>query len=399
MTSLQQHEADLVVAVRLADDEAFAALATQVRPWLVATCARHLSGDQHQAEDIAQECLVKLHSALRRDDRPLRVRPWLAVVARNACIDHARRSVPEPVDAVPDSAVQDDDPFELDPALDRAWSRLAARHREALQLRELVGLSYEETARAMGTTVSGVETLLFRARAALRREYQRAGGRVLGCGAFVFALDRLSRGGEGGQDVATHVASCGACQEAVAAADRVGSLLRGVPLPDLSLSWLQSAVDAVSRAWHRWASVASLADPNQVAAALVAGAVAVAPLSVPGFYDGPVGREAPRVVASAAPAPRQTPARLVRLPAAVPAAAPRSAPRALPSTPPPSVAAAVPTASPSPSEREKWSSWWRSPSPSHGHDDDDPEPPPLLAVLTHPSHGPLPVVARMLRLR
>jgi RNA polymerase sigma-70 factor (ECF subfamily) len=390
VTALQQDEDRLVADVRAGGEGAFGDLATAVRPWLVATCTRHLGGDRHQAEDIAQECLVKLDSALRRDARPLRVRAWLSVVARNACIDHIRRSLPEPVDAVPDTAVPDDDPFELDPALERAWANLSPRHREALQLRELVGLSYDETALAMGITLGSVETLLFRARGALRREYQRAGGRLLGCGAFVFALDRLTRGGEGGPDVTTHLASCGRCQEAVTAADRLTGLLRGVPIPDLSVTALHSVADAASRWWHRLSSVLSVADPSQVAAALTAGAVAVAPLAVPASAPAPTHRPASHSASS-------TGVTVVKLSPHLPVAAGRPVPSGTgaargvgPASVTP-VGPSTPTPTPSPSSWQGWQPLWpepsRSPHPESTHE------PSLLEPFPRSSAGagPTPV--------
>ena len=76
---------ELLARLREGDDVAFRALVDRHRPWLVRLCTRLLGHDAHAAEDAAQESLLKLHAAARRDGRPLRVRPWLAVVARNTC--------------------------------------------------------------------------------------------------------------------------------------------------------------------------------------------------------------------------------------------------------------------------------------------------------------------------
>src|SRR5688500_5032407 len=108
----------------------------------------------------------------------MRVRPWLSVVARNRCIDEARKLRAVPTASVPDAAVFDPEVGTEDPHLMRAWSALTGRHRTVLELRELGGLSYEEIAGALAVSAGAVETLLFRARGALRREYARAGGKV-----------------------------------------------------------------------------------------------------------------------------------------------------------------------------------------------------------------------------
>jgi hypothetical protein len=79
----------------------------------------------------------------------------------------------------------------LDAALADAWSRLSGRHREVLYLREVLGFSYKEIGAFMGLSMPATETLVFRARAALRREYERSGGSSFGCLLLGFQLARL----------------------------------------------------------------------------------------------------------------------------------------------------------------------------------------------------------------
>ncbi|MDQ1501495.1 MAG: hypothetical protein QOI86_4835 [Actinomycetota bacterium] len=186
---------ELLARLREGDDVAFRALVDRHRPWLVRLCTRLLGHDAHAAEDAAQESLLKLHAAARRDGRPLRVRPWLAVVARNTCVDEQRKRRPELPGVLPERPAPGDDPFALDPALAEAWPRLAGRHREVLYLREVLGFSYKEIGTVMGLSMPATETLVFRARAALRREYERSGGSAFGCGLLGFHLARLGVGG------------------------------------------------------------------------------------------------------------------------------------------------------------------------------------------------------------
>ena len=199
----QLSDEHLVSRVRTGDDDAFAFIAHRYRSWLVRLCARSL-GDRHLAEDVAQETLVKAYRLIADDRAPDRLRPWLRVVARHACIDEHRRRVPEPVEALPEeyvTAVRDDctSPADvvtddLDAPLATAWDRLDPRHREVLRQREIRGLSYAEVAAAMGLSLAAVETLLFRARAALRREYVRAGGGPLPPDAIVRGLVLVDAG-------------------------------------------------------------------------------------------------------------------------------------------------------------------------------------------------------------
>jgi len=180
----------LMARLRAGDELAFRALVDRHRPWLVRLCTRMLGHDAHAAEDAAQESLLKLHAAALRG-QPLRVRPWLTVVARNTCIDEQRRRRPDLPGRLPERAVTGDDPFELDAALSDAWSQLAGRHREVLYLREVLGFSYKEIGAVMGLSMAATETLVFRARASLKREYERAGGTSFGSALLGFQLARL----------------------------------------------------------------------------------------------------------------------------------------------------------------------------------------------------------------
>jgi RNA polymerase sigma-70 factor (ECF subfamily) len=187
----EQSDDVLLARLRGGDEAAFRALVDRHRPWLVRLCTRLLGHDAHGAEDAAQESLLKLHAAARRDGRPLRVRPWLTVVARNTCIDEQRRRRPDLPGELPEQAARGEDPFQLDAALAEAWTRLSGRHREVLYLREVLGLSYKEIGAVMGLTMAATETLVFRARAALRREYERSGGSSFGCVLLGLQLARL----------------------------------------------------------------------------------------------------------------------------------------------------------------------------------------------------------------
>jgi RNA polymerase sigma-70 factor, ECF subfamily len=187
----RDHDDALLARLRAGDEAAFRALVDRHRPWLVRLCTRLLGHDAHAAEDAAQESLLKLHAAARRDGRPLRVRPWLTVVARNTCVDEQRRRRPDLPGELPERAAPGDDPFQLDAALTDAWSQLSGRHREVLYLREVLGFSYKEIGAVMDLTMAATEALVFRARAALRREYERSGGTSFGCVLLGLQLSRL----------------------------------------------------------------------------------------------------------------------------------------------------------------------------------------------------------------
>jgi len=189
-----QDDDALLARLRAGDELAFGALVDRHRPWLVRLCTRLLGYDAHAAEDAAQESLLKLHAAARRSERPLRVRAWLTVVARTTCVDLQRRRRPDLPGELPERAAPGHDADALDAALAEAWSRLSGRHREALYLREVLGFSYKEIGSVMDLSMAATETLVFRARAALRREYERCGGSAAGYGVLGLRLARLGLG-------------------------------------------------------------------------------------------------------------------------------------------------------------------------------------------------------------
>lgn len=114
-------------------------------------------------------------AALARPDPPSVTIPWLIGVARHKLVDHWRRNERERrgfAAVGPDPPV---DPWEelLDTsAAYSALARLPGPQRTALTLRYLDGLPVSEIADHMDRTSRGTETLLVRARAALRRVYR-----------------------------------------------------------------------------------------------------------------------------------------------------------------------------------------------------------------------------------
>jgi RNA polymerase sigma factor (sigma-70 family) len=142
--------------------------------------------DPDEAEDITQTAFLDAFRALRRGDEPQQPQAWLLTIAQNAARRRfrGRASRPSEVEldaeflAAPDREGPTADDIRV------ALARLRPAQREALVLREIGGRSYVEIASAMDMSVPAVETLLFRARKALRVELDdeapRTRGRVLG---------------------------------------------------------------------------------------------------------------------------------------------------------------------------------------------------------------------------
>ncbi|MDT9595044.1 sigma-70 family RNA polymerase sigma factor [Nocardioides zeae] len=164
-------EAQLLERARGGDETAFAALVTPRRNRLWSVCLR-VTGDRHDAEDALQDALTAAwqHLATFRGDA--RLDTWLYRIASNAALAVARRrrerayapdELPEDGDARRDHADQIADTDRVR----RALAALPEQFREAVVLRELADLTYEEIAAHQGVGVQTVKSRLNRARAQL----------------------------------------------------------------------------------------------------------------------------------------------------------------------------------------------------------------------------------------
>ena len=142
---------------------------------------RYRLGNEDEAEDVVQETFSRAWRSLPAFGGDRRFYPWLRVIASNLCTDALRRRNRTEVRAEIDPGPAADS-FEalyrdVDAALVRsAFGRLKNRHRDALHLREWEELSYEEIASRVGVSIGTVESLLWRARQALKRELQSVTG-------------------------------------------------------------------------------------------------------------------------------------------------------------------------------------------------------------------------------
>jgi RNA polymerase sigma-70 factor, ECF subfamily len=134
-------------------------------------------GNVTVAEDLTAETFMAAVSASRPGNETEVNVPWLVGVARHKLIDHWRRTAREQRNLTVAEQLTGgvDDPWErhLDTAtMHAALRRLSAHQRAALTLRYLDGLAVAEVAEHLDRSLHATETLLARARAALRRVYR-----------------------------------------------------------------------------------------------------------------------------------------------------------------------------------------------------------------------------------
>jgi RNA polymerase sigma factor (sigma-70 family) len=163
---------DLVAALRAGDDDAMTEIDRRYRDRLLAYLRRMSAGAD--AEDVVQDVLARAYTALRADDRPMALRAWLYRVAHNRCLDVLRRPAPVLTEEIDLGASSTTLP-EVVAGRERLRQVVADiqdlpdQQRSALIIRELEGLSYEELAAALDTTVPAIKSLLVRARMNLAR--------------------------------------------------------------------------------------------------------------------------------------------------------------------------------------------------------------------------------------
>ena len=129
------------------------------------------------AEDVTQTTFMNAYRAYQRGEQPKAPRNWLIAIAHNVCRQRFRQTARRPNEVALDEELAEAQPEQDGPSAEeigRALGHLAFNQRAALVMRELEGRSYAEIAEILDTSVSAVETLLFRARRALREQLEES---------------------------------------------------------------------------------------------------------------------------------------------------------------------------------------------------------------------------------
>jgi RNA polymerase sigma-70 factor (ECF subfamily) len=164
---------ELMARMGRGDEAAFRLIARRYAGRAVGL-ARRVTGSNADADDIAQEALLRVWINAPRWRPSAAFRTWFYRVVLNLCLNRQRRRpfVPleqagDPADPSADAAAQLER-FEADREMAYAIAALPERQRAAIVLTYHEGLGNAEAAAVLETTVSGVETLLVRARRTLR---------------------------------------------------------------------------------------------------------------------------------------------------------------------------------------------------------------------------------------
>ena len=180
----QDNDNALVMRVRNGEKQAFNLLVLKYQHRIRSLVSR-LVRDTTEQEDIVQEAFIKAYRAIGRFRGDSAFYTWLYRIAVNTAKNHlvsaSRRPPAQGVEInddgpaltpgrltetnTPEVILQND---QLVETIRRAIRELPEELRQAIILRELEGLSYEDIAGAMGCPIGTVRSRIFRAREAIQ---------------------------------------------------------------------------------------------------------------------------------------------------------------------------------------------------------------------------------------
>jgi RNA polymerase sigma factor (sigma-70 family) len=227
------------------DEQAFATLYERYHQPLYRYCRSMLRHDA-DAQDALQSAMTGAYAALQRSQRDAPVRPWLFRIAHNESVSVLRRRRPT-VELTDDlgataASVEEHEGYRARLAqLLADLKELPERQRSALVMRELSGLTHEDIAIALGTSLGAAKQTIFEARRALA-EFQD--GRAMRCE----EICRLVSDADGrvlrARRVRAHMRDCSSCRAFASTIPARSADLRALapPLPAIAAAGVLTRV-------------------------------------------------------------------------------------------------------------------------------------------------------------
>jgi RNA polymerase sigma-70 factor (ECF subfamily) len=180
----REKDQNLVQRVQRGDKVAFEMLFTKYQRRVSRLVARFVRSEA-EVEDIVQESFIKAYRALASFRGDSAFYTWLYRIAVNTAKNHLVSASKRPI-SLSQFEKNDDDDFQEDvfmsdaatpeselitkqiaETVNKSMNELPADLREAIMLREIEGMSYEDIADAMGCPIGTVRSRIFRAREAI----------------------------------------------------------------------------------------------------------------------------------------------------------------------------------------------------------------------------------------
>ena len=190
----EQTDWELVALAQKGDMEAYGRLVRRYQSPVIHFCFRMI-GSREDAEDLAQECFVRVYRYLAKMKPSAKFTTFMFGVARNLALNHLRdsgrrgRGTTQSLTAEDESerALLDNEHRpdklarleEISALLERALALLTPEHREVIVLREIQGMDYQAIAEILKCRRGTVKSRLARAREQLRQRVIELGGEQL----------------------------------------------------------------------------------------------------------------------------------------------------------------------------------------------------------------------------
>jgi RNA polymerase sigma-70 factor (ECF subfamily) len=181
---LESSDEELMRRFQAGEGGAFPILVQRHRARVFAFVLR-LTQNRTQAEDVLQETWLRVVRGAAAYQPTAKFTTWVYTIARNACVDGARREQLRSGEPLPEEPLDTGTPWnnpergagsaELRPLLEAAIAALPKEQREVFLLREFAGIPFAEIARMTGAAEPTVKSRMRYALFALRAHLLRAG--------------------------------------------------------------------------------------------------------------------------------------------------------------------------------------------------------------------------------
>ena len=175
---------ELMERIREGSEEAFRQLIERHQDRVYGTVAKMLGGTGPDVEELAQEIFLRVWRAAPKYEVKAKFTTWLMTITRNLVFnffeskEHKRRGlnkisddpggIEESAGFTGRTAADDLAGKELAEAVEQACAELPRTQRMVVHLRQHEGMEFEEIAKVMGMSLTGVKALMHRARENLR---------------------------------------------------------------------------------------------------------------------------------------------------------------------------------------------------------------------------------------
>jgi len=175
-------DADLVNQVVDGNEQAFAQLVSKYQTMVFSTIYRYI-GNHDDVEDLAQEVFIKIWRNIQKFKGKSKLSTWIYRITANHCLTYRSKHRQTPLSleglteqgTTPESLTMRPD-YETKHKIEQvkqAVQELPPRQRLALVLSQFEERTYKEIAEIMDISISSVESLIFRARTALKKKFKK----------------------------------------------------------------------------------------------------------------------------------------------------------------------------------------------------------------------------------